>query len=322
MNSKTPSPSLPDQKLSAEIEKLRIENAQLRISAWRTPAFLVPAVGLVISLLGNGQQFLAARQSAAEATRKMELAEMRWKTEKEKLTAETSLSTAQGEQIEVSLAKDAPSFSVSYVSMTLAAYSQLIEAETATNSKKKPVSLFPGLHLYQNSLHQAILKDSISEPDFTKADIRGGGNLEYFKELAAKHKLPVEQKVSCLLLRLEGSRSARNVWLDARQIKIPGAASLPQELYSPTTLLGETFSSDAKPIRIGLGDVLPGKGYIIPLFVAVSDFNSRIAFGTAFVPIRINFVDPGKKQRAETSQEIRPMEPNPFMIEGGVEYAG
>lgn len=75
-------------------------------------------------------------------------------------------------------------------------------------------------------------------------------------------------------------------------------------------------------LRIGLGDISPGKGFVIPIFAASRSWDARLAFGTAVVPLRINFVDPGLENQNEAAQGIWPMEPNPFMIQGGVYYSG
>lgn len=318
--------SIESQKLSEELVKLKLENAILRKSPWRTPTFILTAAGLILSLSGNIQQFISARVAIQEAKLQFDLVKEKWLTEKAKMDAETqnlkgdaSLKSAQYEQ---TLAKQTPIFTINYVSMSMSAYDQLMRSEDARIPNKKPFSPFPGLRLYRNALHNSISKDEDLQPDFTNCEFHGGGNLDYFKNLAQKRELPVERKVTCAIIRLEGNRSVRNTWISAFQIQIPGAASLPQELYSPTNLLLDTFKDIAKPIRIGLGDIEPGRGYIIPLFIAITDFQSRIAYGNSYIPQVIHFEDSGQKLKNETTQTLRAMEPSPFMIEGGVEHSG
>lgn len=80
--------SLADQKIVEEIEKLRLEKAKLRESAWRTPATLVAIGGLILSLLGNFIQFRAGKISAATADRQQQLSEAKWAEERVKLQAD------------------------------------------------------------------------------------------------------------------------------------------------------------------------------------------------------------------------------------------
>ncbi len=325
MSSEAPKPSLSDEKLAAEIDKLRAENAQLRTSAWSTPVFIVPAVALLVSLVANAGQFWTAREAATDATRKFELAESQWKTQKPNTDADTAHNKATTNQIEVSATEDSPAFSVDYVTMRDTIFERLALERIPTNAKfahDRSFSRFSGLELYQNDLYKGVAHGGISEPSFSEVEFRGEGDLTSLKKRA--NHIRSEQRVTCLVLRLEGKRRVRNAWLDARQIQIPGAASLPQTLFShsPTAVLLQNFEKEARAVRIGLGDILPGKGYIIPIFVSVGDGDDHIAFGTAFVPLSIKFTDSGDKNQDEVSRPIRAMEPHPFKFENGMVDAG
>jgi len=75
------------EKEQQEIEKLKLENAQLR-QPWRSPAFLIAVGGLVLSLLGNMQQGISAAAARAEAAEKLSLERDKWEKEREKLSVE------------------------------------------------------------------------------------------------------------------------------------------------------------------------------------------------------------------------------------------
>lgn len=80
--------SLIDQKLRSEIEKVQLENAKLRESAWRSPAILISLGTLMLSVLGNVFQYNSAQTSAAYSERQMTLAESKWRDERERLHAD------------------------------------------------------------------------------------------------------------------------------------------------------------------------------------------------------------------------------------------
>lgn len=76
------------QKVRAELEKLRAENAAIRTPFWRTPTFLLAIGGLALSLFGNLVQFGSSKAAAAIAQGQLQLATSRWNGEREKLGAE------------------------------------------------------------------------------------------------------------------------------------------------------------------------------------------------------------------------------------------
>jgi chromosome segregation ATPase len=90
---------LADQKLLAEIEKLRTENKKLQESAWRSPAVLIAAGGLVLSLFGNIAQYRYASNATAASARQIELAESRWGEERQKLRAELEVLQARAKNV-------------------------------------------------------------------------------------------------------------------------------------------------------------------------------------------------------------------------------
>ena len=91
-----PSSSLAEQKLAAEIEKLRIENAQIRRPTWKSPTFLVTLLGLAASLIANVNQFQNSRKQLDNADNQFRLEREKWETEKVKLEAEIKRLNQEG----------------------------------------------------------------------------------------------------------------------------------------------------------------------------------------------------------------------------------
>jgi chromosome segregation ATPase len=83
-----PSSSLAEQKLAAEIEKLRIENAQIRRPTWKSPTFLVTLLGLAASLIANVNQFQNSKKQLDNADNQFRLERDKWDTERKRLNAE------------------------------------------------------------------------------------------------------------------------------------------------------------------------------------------------------------------------------------------
>lgn len=79
---------LQEEKLAQEIERLKLDNSQLKKPAWRNPTFVLAVGGLLLSALGNSVQFIAASRAEAKAAAELGLAERRWTTERQKLDAE------------------------------------------------------------------------------------------------------------------------------------------------------------------------------------------------------------------------------------------
>lgn len=78
----TESSSLAERRLAGEVEKLNAENKRLRQSDWKSPTTIIATAGLVVSLIGNGFQFFAARRNAEIAAQQLALAERRWDKER------------------------------------------------------------------------------------------------------------------------------------------------------------------------------------------------------------------------------------------------
>lgn len=83
-----PSSNLVEQKLAAEIEKLRIENAQIKRPNWRSPTFLVTLLGLAASLIANINQYQNSTKQLEYLNDELRLEREKWDTEREKLKAE------------------------------------------------------------------------------------------------------------------------------------------------------------------------------------------------------------------------------------------
>ena len=75
-------------KETAELERLRLEIEALRRPAWRQPAVIIPAVGLVISLVANVQQWRTADRAAEQARQQLQHSQERWADERKKLVFE------------------------------------------------------------------------------------------------------------------------------------------------------------------------------------------------------------------------------------------
>jgi hypothetical protein len=68
--------TLTDQRLSEEVEKLRLETAKLRNLLGRSPTTLIALGTLALSLFANLVQYQTAKTSAAAAGRQQQLAEL------------------------------------------------------------------------------------------------------------------------------------------------------------------------------------------------------------------------------------------------------
>ncbi len=82
---------LSDQKLAAEIEKLRLENQSLKRPAWRNSTVLIAAGGLALSLLTNLNQCSTAKRASEDASMQFTAAQTRWATEKVKIELEVAV---------------------------------------------------------------------------------------------------------------------------------------------------------------------------------------------------------------------------------------
>jgi chromosome segregation ATPase len=82
--------ALANERLRAEIAKLRMEAERLGRSGWREPALTLSICGLVVSLLGNVVQWRASDSAAKNAEAQLRLTQEKWGEEREKLRAEVA----------------------------------------------------------------------------------------------------------------------------------------------------------------------------------------------------------------------------------------
>lgn len=78
---------LAEQKLAAEIERLRRENRQLAKPKRFTIASIVAVAGLIVSVGANIQQYSNALRTQAHAHAELDLAREKWEVERQELEA-------------------------------------------------------------------------------------------------------------------------------------------------------------------------------------------------------------------------------------------
>jgi|GEM_PF-6477575 len=248
-----------------------------------------------------------------------------WRLQRDSYALDNSNKRAQ-------LQEAKPRFDVTYASMPLSFYRQLIMSR---HNAEAPLSGFLRYPILVNDVQKRILVNCEDIGDLSNAkaewrnvaqsDSHNGSELK--RVVSSKRFCIASSSVTCLAITQEGKRNAVRVRLDVDKIVLRGA----EELYDDTDAVGLVHRGKCSNETLDLGSIDTGQGVIVPLFLTEllgldrgmflypTDI-IRMTRGTVYLPKTIRFTDPLTGE--ETAYSVRRMLSAPLLIESGIETRG